>query len=33
MRDASYVIGKAKQHGDSIGTFTASLLSGVYPWA
>lgn len=33
MRDATYLIGKAKEHGTAIGRFTAHLLAGVYPWA
>ncbi len=33
MRDANYLIGKAKDRGTAIGQFTARLLSGDFPWA
>jgi transposase len=33
MRDANYLIGKAKDRGPAIGRFTTQLLSGDFPWA
>ena len=33
MRDADYLIGKAKEFGKNIGKFTERLLSGTFPWA
>lgn len=33
MRDANYLIGKAKGFGKQIGQFTEQLLSGTFPWA
>lgn len=33
MRDASFLIRKANEHGKGIGTFAEKLLSGTYPWA
>lgn len=33
MRDANYIISKAKQRGASLGKFTEALLSGAYPWS
>jgi len=33
MRDADYIIGKAKERGEHIGIFTEQLLSGDFPWA
>jgi len=33
MRDASFLIRRAKEHGAGIGSFAEKLLSGTYPWA
>lgn len=33
MRDANYIIGKAKERGENIGIFAETLLSGDFPWA
>lgn len=33
MRDANYLIGKARGFGKQIGEFTQRLLSGTFPWA
>jgi hypothetical protein len=33
MRDANYIIQKAKQRGEHIGIFTQRLLCGDFPWA
>lgn len=33
MRDANYLIGKARGFGKQIGLFTERLLSGTFPWA
>jgi hypothetical protein len=33
MRDASFLIRRAKEHGPGVGRFAEKLLSGTYPWA
>lgn len=33
MRDANYLIRRARERGESIGAFTERLLSGTFPWA
>ena len=33
MRDANYIIRKAREHGENIGSFAERLLSGTFPWA
>lgn len=33
MRDANYIIRKAKDRGPSLGSFAQALLSGDFPWA
>jgi hypothetical protein len=33
MRDASFLIRRAKEHGPGVGSFAEKLLSGTYPWA
>lgn len=33
MRDANYIVRKAKERGESIGIFAERLLSGNFPWA
>lgn len=33
MRDADYIINKAKERGEHIGIFAEQLLSGDFPWA
>ncbi len=33
MRDASFLIRRAKEHGPGVGRFAEKLLSGIYPWA
>lgn len=33
MRDANYIIQKAKERGEQIGTFAERLLSGDFPWS
>lgn len=33
MRDANYIIKKAKERGEDIGEFATQLLSGDFPWA
>lgn len=33
MRDASLLIGRAREHGEGVGAFAEKLLSGTYPWA
>jgi len=33
MRDASFLIQRAQEHGVRVGAFAEQLLSGVYPWA
>jgi hypothetical protein len=32
MRDANYIIDKAKKRGENIGLFAERLLSGDFPW-